>query len=111
MSDELKACPFCGSSTTTDIGVRGSVGYGHGWQVWCNECGNGQSGWYAHKEYAAESWNTRPIEAELLAALQEMERSCRRCEQGSDSGCQTECTECGTWTRAKAAIAKHGEKP
>jgi Lar family restriction alleviation protein len=66
MTDELKACPFCGSENVEKLKN------GHGWNyVHCNGCGAegsadlGESG-------AIEAWNARPIEDTLLTALEDL---------------------------------------
>ena len=57
MSEELKPCPFCG---TTFLGVQPS-----GWWVWCENCGaEGPANKHARDE-AITAWNRRANEGEV----------------------------------------------
>ena len=72
MMDELKPCPFCGSSKSTIEPVFGASFGTPRFCVICSDCGAdsqvdlGLSG-------ATECWNTRPIEDELRARVAELE--------------------------------------
>jgi len=76
MSDELKPCPMCGSSTIM-YGLMSGYAL---WQVVCRDCGIQARG--RNKYAAINLWNTRPLEdtlrAELAAAQAEVERM--RCD-------------------------------
>ena len=57
--DELKACPFCGSSNTTLDYYEISCPQELGTIVVCNDCGASAK--------SIVDWNTRPIEDVLIA--------------------------------------------
>ena len=59
--DELKACPFCGSSNTTLDYYEISCPQELGTIVVCNDCGASAK--------SIVDWNTRPIEDTLRAEL------------------------------------------
>jgi Lar family restriction alleviation protein len=63
---ELKCCPFCQSTDVVAerITIRGT----DFWNVVCQSCeGQGPDG--GTEQLAVDSWNTRPINYELLEAL------------------------------------------
>ena len=62
MSDELKPCPFCGSSNTTLDYYEISGPQELGTIVVCNDCGASAK--------SIVDWNTRPIEDALRAQLE-----------------------------------------
>jgi len=64
--DELKACPFCGSSNTTLDYYEISGPQELGTIVVCNDCGASAK--------SIVDWNTRPIEDALRARIAELER-------------------------------------
>jgi hypothetical protein len=61
MSEELKACPFCGEEAILTKS-------GHGYLVYCSNC----DGWEPEENRAIKSWNTRPLEDALRKQLKEM---------------------------------------
>ena len=63
--DELKACPFCGSSNTTLDYYEISCPQELGTIVVCNGCGASAK--------SIVDWNTRPIEDALNARIAELE--------------------------------------
>ena len=63
--DELKACPFCGSSNTTLDYYEISCPQELGTIVVCNDCGASAK--------SIVDWNTRPIEDALNARIAELE--------------------------------------
>jgi len=63
--DELKACPFCGSSNTTLDYYEISCPQELGTIVVCNDCGASAK--------SIVDWNTRPIEDALLARAEKAE--------------------------------------
>ena len=63
--DELKACPFCGSSNTTLDYYEISCPQELGTIVVCNDCGASAK--------SIVDWNTRPIEDELHARIARLE--------------------------------------
>jgi len=65
MMDELKACPFCGSSNTTLDYYEISCPQELGTIVVCNGCGASAK--------SIVDWNTRPIEDALNARIAELE--------------------------------------
>jgi BMFP domain-containing protein YqiC len=65
MMDELKACPFCGSSNTTLDYYEISCPQELGTIVVCNDCGASAK--------SIVDWNTRPIEDALNARIAELE--------------------------------------
>ena len=87
MSEELKACPFCGCE---DVEVfhhpdRGGM-IGDSWHVECGaeKCGNGT----CHHETKAEAitaWNTRATDAALASLQAELAESEYRCATMSES--------------------------
>lgn len=53
MTQEIKPCPFCGSSKCQEIYQHG---FAEGWVVRCNSCGaNGAA--FAYDQDAVEKWN------------------------------------------------------
>lgn len=62
--DELKACPFCGSSNTTLDYYEISCPQELGTIVVCNDCGASAK--------SIDDWNTRPIEDELRAEIERL---------------------------------------
>jgi hypothetical protein len=97
MSDELKACPFC-AGPTRDSFPEGDR------MVSCDNpyCESGGTEMYP------ESWNVRPIEAELLAALEVCKEVIGQIKPGV---APTITGLMPAYETAKALIAKHGEKP
>ena len=69
MMDELKACPFCGSSNTTLDYYEISCPQELGTIVVCNDCGASAK--------SIVDWNTRPIEDALNARISELEAAQR----------------------------------
>ena len=69
MSDELKACPFCGGSNTTLDYYEISGPQELGTIVVCNECGASAK--------SIVDWNNRPIEDALNARIAELEEAQR----------------------------------
>ena len=67
--DELKACPFCGSSNTTLDYYEISCPQELGTIVVCNDCGASAK--------SIVDWNTRPIEDALNARISELEAAQR----------------------------------
>lgn len=63
--DELKACPFCGSSNTTLDYYEISCPQELGTIVVCNDCGASAK--------SIVDWNTRPIEDALNARIAELD--------------------------------------
>jgi len=63
--DELKACPFCGSSNTTLDYYEISCPQELGTIVICNDCGASAK--------SIVDWNARPIEDALNARIAELE--------------------------------------
>ena len=63
--DELKACPFCGSSNTTLDYYEISCPQELGTIVVCNDCGASAK--------SIVDWNTRPIEDALKQRIAELE--------------------------------------
>ena len=63
--DELKACPFCGSSNTTLDYYEISCPQELGTIVVCNDCGASAK--------SIDDWNTRPIEDALNTRIAELE--------------------------------------
>ena len=62
MSEELKACPFCGQPVTLE-----------GNRFVCGGCGN--PNWYFEPEHEAAAiaeWNSRPIEAAQAAEIKRL---------------------------------------
>jgi hypothetical protein len=70
MSDELKACPFCGSSNTTLDYYEISCPQELGTIVVCNDCGASAK--------SIVDWNTRPIEDALLKRAERAEQMVER---------------------------------
>jgi hypothetical protein len=64
MTDELRSCPFCGSTSLPHIYKVRNLGYDHPGFVKCSNCVDGVS---------AATWNTRPIEDVLRAKIAELE--------------------------------------
>lgn len=64
--DELKACPFCGSSNTTLDYYEISCPQELGTIVVCNDCGASAK--------SIVDWNNRPIEDALNARIAELEQ-------------------------------------
>ena len=62
---ELKPCPFCGGKVRLSTADRGAS-----FAVWCGGCGGTNGGEYLSKESAIKHWNHRPLEDELVAALE-----------------------------------------
>ena len=83
---ELKPCPFCGGKVRLSTADRGAS-----FAVWCGGCGGTDGGEYLSKESAIKHWNRRPLEDELVAALEGF------VERGRTPG---------TWVAAKDALAK-----
>lgn len=54
MREELRECPFCGSSSVTIV-----LGVGLMWSAGCNECGC-RTQEYLHSVDAVTAWNRRP---------------------------------------------------
>ena len=71
--DELKACPFCGSSNTTLDYYEISCPQELGTIVVCNDCGASAK--------SIVDWNTRPIEDALNARIAELEAENERLSQ------------------------------
>lgn len=67
--DELKACPFCGSSNTTLDYYEISCPQELGTIVICNDCGASAK--------SIVDWNNRPIEDELHARIARLEAAQR----------------------------------
>lgn len=65
MTEELKHCPFCGGN-----GSYSNAGFG--FIVKCRKCGSKTSIQESGKE-AAEAWNTRQIENELVEKIEKLE--------------------------------------
>ena len=61
----LKACPLCG-------GEAAPITIASFWKLECKKCAM-QSGLSKTKETAVAAWNTRPMEAEMLELLKELE--------------------------------------
>jgi len=105
MMDELKACPFCGSSNTTLDYYEISCPQELGTIVVCNDCGASAK--------SIVDWNTRPIEDALNARIAELEAENERLSQLlHDEMSQLEiATDLGNkrWT-ALNKIYEHGEK-
>ena len=103
--DELKACPFCGSSNTTLDYYEISCPQELGTIVVCNDCGASAK--------SIVDWNTRPIEDALNARIAELEAENERLSQLlHDEMSQLEiATDLGNkrWT-ALNKIYEHGEK-
>ena len=76
MSDELKACPFCGGSNTTLDYYEISCPQELGTIVVCNDCGASAK--------SIVDWNTRPIEDALNARIAELEAESERFTVHSD---------------------------
>ena len=55
MSEELKACPFCGSKTVGDSGILRHV-------IKCHKCG-AKSAPFSKWEEAVRAWNSRSFSA------------------------------------------------
>ena len=70
MTEELKHCPFCGGN-----GSYSNAGFG--FIVKCRKCGSKTSIQESGKE-AAEAWNTRQIENELVEKIEKLERKNER---------------------------------
>jgi hypothetical protein len=70
MTDELKPCPICGGEAQLeDYRDGGGIGFAVHCQTFtCQTCGPADLG----VSGAIEQWNTRPIEDELLAALEQL---------------------------------------
>lgn len=90
----MKPCPFCKSETDQELDTFHSGTEGHTNGIVCMNCG--ARGPVTIEEYMfnlAESqreWNTRPIEAELLAALEGLVKIV--CEDVcQDSACALAC--------------------
>ena len=68
MTDELKACPFCGKTAYIKAIDNGKNGY----NVVCeNDDCTGYGPWDLGKSGATETWNTRPLEDALRKQLAE----------------------------------------
>jgi transcription elongation factor Elf1 len=76
MSDELKACPFCGSSNTTLDYYEISGPQELGTIVVCNDCGASAK--------SIVDWNTRPIEDALLKRAERAEQMVERLTNAGD---------------------------
>ena len=63
--DELKPCPFCGSTEIDTI----NFGYQR-WQVYCLACG-ACTGYYDNYIASQDNWNNRPVEDEPHVTLTE----------------------------------------
>ena len=66
MSEEIRPCPFCGSSNTTLDYYEISCPQELGTIVVCNDCGASAK--------SIVDWNTRPIEDALNARIAELEK-------------------------------------
>ncbi len=74
MSEELKPCPFCGST---------EIRYGYGPLfpvVWCNKC-DAQVQDVDDVDDAIKLWNTRPIEDALNKRVAELEESATKANE------------------------------
>jgi len=69
MADELKPCPFCGG--TAERYGRGCYDTMDGVECTGEDCHAGLEDW--SREDADAAWNTRPIEASLLARAEAAE--------------------------------------
>jgi hypothetical protein len=102
MSDELKLkpCPFCGGDAYEPVKDT----YDLSWpdQVWCKneDCP------LLNELMLREEWNTRPVEAELLAALEWVTNIACGVSKGGGRP-ETEEHEAAL-EQAQALIAKHG---
>ena len=74
--DELKACPFCGSSNTTLDYYEISCPQELGTIVVCNDCGASAK--------SIVDWNTRPIEDALNARIAELEAHIAALEEAAE---------------------------
>jgi hypothetical protein len=93
MSDELnlKPCAYCGKEPHAETDDEQRV------IVWCtNVCCPGADGYLA----SPAEWNTRPVEAELLAALEGI--------VSEIDDCVVDPQDWDFYETAKALIAKHG---
>jgi len=70
MSEELKACPFCGKQP--DIFVIEEVEFHTRWGVECQNCGATIQDDFDESDLE-KAWNTRPIEDALRARIAELE--------------------------------------
>lgn len=73
MSDELKPCPFCGSSHIRNI----ENGMGQN-LTGCNSCGSRITYQIEDLELAAKVWNTRPVEDALRAENERLREALER---------------------------------
>jgi Lar family restriction alleviation protein len=76
MSEELKACPFCGKDAgVLQSGIVQNLKFEH--YVKCSNCGclgpNKRV-----EERVCDVWNTRPIEDALTARIDVLIRACKR---------------------------------
>ena len=68
MTDELKACPFCGEAEALMVDFSTAT---HRWTVWCSACDSGT--FHSQKrEESIAAWNKRAREAELEALVAKM---------------------------------------
>lgn len=67
MSEDLKACPFCGSTAH-------SGKHKNGWYVECDVPCGGVVGFCKTEEEAIEDWQDRPIEDALRAEIENKDR-------------------------------------
>lgn len=66
MSEELRACPFCGSKDISDV-FMGE--WNMPWRVYCHDC-YAETAAFENKDNAIEAWQHRPIEDALQAKLE-----------------------------------------
>jgi Lar family restriction alleviation protein len=62
MSDQVKPCPFCGSSDINFDTINGRNGFVHVVRMKCQNCGAGTA-WYNGAHQAVAAWNVRDDQA------------------------------------------------
>ena len=76
MSNELKACPFCGGEAFETY-LYGDCGRNDDYGIECrNEKCNADVGWFSNSEDAIDAWNTRPTpKAQIAAGLRALHKN------------------------------------